>query len=92
MRARAREVATPTLAQFKELKNLEQSLKEALSSKQILEGKASSLKVEVVATFSQYFERAIRQMTFFYLNMDLIQMTINSPYFGLLVILLFYNI
>lgn len=71
---RAREVDTASFAQIMEGKYLDKSLEEALSFIKILEGEASSLKDEVVATSAQYFKREKRHATFFYLNLDLIWM------------------
>lgn len=65
---------TASFAQIMEGKCLEKSLEEALSSIKNLEGEASSLKDEAVATSTQYFEREKRHATFFYLNLDLIWM------------------
>lgn len=56
------------------MKRLYQSYKEALSLKEILEDEVSSLKDEVATTLAQYFQRAGRQATFFYLNIDLSKM------------------
>lgn len=50
-------MATPTLAQFEEVKPLEKLLEEALSSMKNLEGKAYLLEYEVVATFVLCFEK-----------------------------------
>lgn len=57
LKGSAKEVATPTLAQFEEVKPLEKLLDEALSSMKNLEGKAYLLEYEVVATFVLCFEK-----------------------------------
>lgn len=56
LRVHTKEVATKTLTQFEEVMCLEESLSEALSSKEIIEEKTSLLKDEILVTSTQYFE------------------------------------
>lgn len=74
MKVITNEMSIEALAQFKEVRRLEQSLKRASIPLESLEERVLLLKDEVVAIFVHHFERARRHVTLIYPDLDLILM------------------
>lgn len=74
LKTRAWEVDTKALASVKEGNRLEKSLVEALNYLKGLKEEASLLKDEIVVASDLYFERARKQVSFLYPDLDLSKM------------------